>query len=105
MKNLPTQQYRALRLGDWDIFAGQVFDEWRRDSCKPFALHAGEWYKFYAFDWGFAKPFSLGKWAVNGDGRMIRYGEWYGCDPSEGNVGIKMPSEQLKHGVWQCRKE
>jgi hypothetical protein len=74
MELLPTHLRRALLEGDWDIFAGQVFDEWRRERhvVKPFALEPGVWKKFYSLDWGFAKPFSLGKWAVNGEGRMVR---------------------------------
>jgi hypothetical protein len=78
LKLLPSHLYRAMRGGDWDIFAGQAFDEFRRalHVVKPFALEPGSWKKFYALDWGYAKPFSLGKWAVNGEGRMVRYGEW-----------------------------
>jgi hypothetical protein len=43
IKNLPTHQYWTLRLGDGDIFAGQVFNAWRREQhgCTPFALTAG----------------------------------------------------------------
>lgn len=102
MKNLPSHLYRALRYGDWDVFAGQVFDEWRRERhvCKPFSLDVSEWYKFYALDWGFARPFSLGKWAVNHRGRIIRYGEWYGCNPLEINCGIKMSSEKVAEKAW-----
>ncbi|MDR2964197.1 MAG: terminase family protein [Treponema sp.] len=100
---LPGHLYRALRHGDWDIFAGQVFEEFRRSShvIKPFALEPGQWKKFYSFDWGYAKPFSLGKWAVNSEGRMIRYGEWYGCDKDEMNVGIKMGTAEVADKAWK----
>ena len=103
LKLLPGHLYRALRHGDWDIFAGQVFDEFRRELhvVKPFALKPGEWKKFYAFDWGYAKPFSLGKWAVNSEGRMVRYGEWYGCDPDEMDVGIKMGTGNVAKKAWE----
>jgi hypothetical protein len=96
MKMLPQQMYRALRFGDWDVFAGQVFDEFRRAKhvVKPFALEQGKWVKFYAFDWGYAKPFALTKLAVNGDGKVVQYGEIYGCVEGEYNKGIRMPSDK-----------
>lgn len=99
---LPSRLRRALLEGDWDIFAGQVFDEWRRERhvVKPFALPPGAWKKFYSFDWGFAKPFSLGKWAVDSDGRMIRYGEWYGCSKDEMDTGLKMDSGEVAAKAW-----
>ena len=103
LKLLPGHLYRALRLGDWDIFAGQVFEEFRRERhvVKPFALEPGVWKKFYALDWGYAAPFSLGKWAVNGEGRLIRYGEWYGCSREELNVGIRMGAEAAAAKAWE----
>ncbi|MDR0731535.1 MAG: terminase family protein [Treponema sp.] len=99
---LPGRMRRALLEGDWDIFAGQVFDEWRRERhvVKPFALEPGQWKTFYSLDWGFARPFSLGKWAVNGEGRMVRYGEWYGCSPAEMNTGLKLGAEEAAAKAW-----
>jgi hypothetical protein len=103
MKLLPDRLYRALRNGDWDIFAGQVFDEWRRELhvVKPFLLEPGAWKKFYALDWGYAKPFSLGKWTVNGEGRMIRYGEWYGCSKDEMDTGVKTGAADVAAKAWK----
>jgi hypothetical protein len=102
LKQMPGHLYRALRFGDWDVFAGQVFDEWRRERhvVKPFALDPGSWKKFYALDWGFAKPFSLGKWAVNAEGRMVRYGEWYGCARDEMDTGLRMGAEEVAGKCW-----
>jgi hypothetical protein len=104
LESLPTHLRRALLDGDWDIFAGQVFDEWRRDRhvVKPFSLPPGAWHRFYSLDWGFAKPFSLGKWAVSGEGRMVRYGEWYGTSPDSYNTGIRMGSEAAAARAWQA---
>jgi hypothetical protein len=103
LKLLPSHLYRAMRGGDWDIFAGQVFDEFRRSLhvVKPFALEPGLWKKFYALDWGYAKPFSLGKWAVNGEGRMVRYGEWYGCKKDEMNAGVHMGADEAAARAWE----
>lgn len=50
---------RALLLGDWDIFSGQVFTEWAREKDDkpyhvvdpfPIPLH---WTKWLAYDWGY----------------------------------------------------
>ena len=97
MKLLPLHLYRALREGDWDIFAGQVFDEWRRDrhAVKPFALPQDGWRRFYAFDWGFTKPYALVKLAVNYDGKVVQYGEIYGCRKDEFNTGLKEGSPEV----------
>ena len=102
LQMLPTHLRRALLEGDWDVFAGQVFDEFRREKhvVKPFALPSGQWKRFYTLDWGFDKPFSLGKWAVNEEGRLIRYGEWYGCAKHEANTGIRMGAKEAAAKAW-----
>jgi hypothetical protein len=68
--------YKAWRFGDWDIFAGQVFKEWRpRKDGKPYHVIASmptyldpETYKehsildlcdkYAALDWGYNDAFS-----------------------------------------------
>lgn len=101
LKALPAYLYRAYRLGDWDIFAGQVFEEWRRDEhvVRPFPLEPS-WKRFAALDWGYAKPYSLGWWCVTGDGRLIRYRENYGCAPGRHNEGVKKPATELAAEAW-----
>jgi len=91
LKKLPHHLMRALLHGDWDVFTGQVFDEFSREThvIDPIALRP-EWRKFCSMDWGYAKPFSIGWWAVTTEGRMIRYREWYGCAPEKINTGIRM---------------
>jgi hypothetical protein len=97
LERLPEYLRRALREGDWDVIAGQYFDEWRREKhvVKPFALEQGAWYKFYAFDYGYNKPYALVKLGVSGDGKMVQYGERYGCKAGEVNTGIKKPSVEI----------
>ncbi|MDR2784561.1 MAG: terminase family protein [Treponema sp.] len=103
LKLLPPHLYRALRYGDWDVFAGQVFDEFRREKHvrKPFALKPGEWKKFYAFDWGYNKPYALVKLAVNGDGKVIQYGETYGCRPGEYDQGTREACRNVAAQAWR----
>jgi hypothetical protein len=49
---------RALRQGDWTIFAGQAFPLWTKDriACPPFEIPE-HWPKWRALDYGFVHPF------------------------------------------------
>lgn len=101
MKLAPPQLFRAMRYGDWDISAGAVFEEFHRAKhvMKPQTL-GPEWFKFCSMDWGYAKPFSIGWWAVNGEGRMIRYRELYGCDPEEDDCGVRRGALEVAQEAW-----
>lgn len=104
---LPTAERKALLEGDWDSFSGQVFDEWRNDPegyetrqwshvIKPFKVPSG-WMILRAYDFGYAKPFSVGWYAIDYSGRMYRIRELYGCEDGMSNVGIKIdPREQAR---------
>jgi hypothetical protein len=100
---------RAMEDGDWDVIAGAFFDEFDRQEhvIKPFRIPE-HWLRFGSFDWGSAKPFSYGLYAVSdgsllSDGRvyptgaLIRYQEWYGA--SGPNVGLKLTAEQVADGI------
>lgn len=58
LNSLPEQDRRALRDGDWDVFAGQVFTEWRRERhvVEPFELPK-DWVRWRCTDYGSARPF------------------------------------------------
>lgn len=58
LRQLPDAERRALLEGDWDVFAGQVFGEWRRDRhvIRPHALPTS-WPRWRAVDYGTARPF------------------------------------------------
>ena len=94
---------KAWLEGDWDVVAGAFFDCWQRDKhvIQPFTIPT-DWTRFLSFDWGSAKPFSVGWWAVSDGsilprGALIRYREWYGA--SEPNVGLKLFAEQVADGI------
>lgn len=96
----PKHLIKALRYGDWDIIAGQVLAEYTREKHVIPKAPLGEgWYRFCAMDWGFAKPFSIGWYAVNTEGRVIRTGEWYGC-PGEPNEGLRMGAKAVAEKAW-----
>ena len=101
--SLPSHIARALRFGDWSVFEGQVLESFRPNIhvCKPFILEQGMWFRFCAMDWGWAKPYSIGFYAVNSQGRLIRYRELYGCKEDEYNTGVKKESKVLAQEAWE----
>jgi hypothetical protein len=105
---------RAWLDGDWDAVEGAYFDAWSSQMIlPPFAVPA-DWPRFRSFDWGFAKPFSVGWWAIaSGDpvetpgggvvrlprGAILRYREWYGCQPGKANEGLRLEMEEIADGI------
>jgi hypothetical protein len=97
---------KAWLEGDWDIVAGAFFDCWNRQKhvIKPFKI-PDDWPRFRSFDWGSAKPFSVGWWAVADGttdlprGALVRYREWYGMKDDEPNVGLKLTAEEVAEGI------
>lgn len=74
---LPENERRALRYGDWDIFAGQYFREFRREIhvVKPFEIPAW-WRRFRSLDYGLDMT-ACYWWAVDGAGKCYIYRELY----------------------------
>ncbi len=69
---------KAYLDGDWDVFAGQMFSEWRyaRHVLDPISLPASL-QRYNGIDWGFAKPWAVLWAAVDEDGRAWIYRELY----------------------------
>lgn len=109
---------RAWLEGDWNVVAGSFFgDVWTgRNVIAPFAVPA-DWYVFRAMDWGSARPFSIGWWAVAdgneaGDGRiyprgaLVRINEWYGAKRDMAgltipNEGLRLSSREVARGILE----
>jgi len=53
LENMPPDMRRAHLDGDWDIFTGQYFGEFRREihTCDPFPIPA-HWTKYRSIDYG-----------------------------------------------------
>lgn len=110
---LGEMERKAQLEGSWDSFSGQVFTEWINDPeqyrdqrwthvVDPFPIP--KWWKIYrGFDWGYAKPFSVGWFAVDGDGRMIMVREFYGCTGVP-NEGLKMEPYQVAAKIREIEK-
>ena len=108
---------RAWLHGDWDIVDGAFFDCWSPDKhiVRPFHIPS-DWLKFRSCDWGSAKPFSVGWWAVCPElhhtqdghviprGAVVRYREWYGVAKGPNgevrpDVGLKLTAEEVAEGI------
>ena len=106
LASMPEAEKQALLYGSWDSFSGQVFTEWRNDPAhyedqqwthviKPFRIPA-HWKIWRGYDFGYAKPFSVGWYAADEEGRLYRIKELYGCTGTP-NEGTKVnPVEQAR---------
>ena len=87
---------RMWRDGDWDIFAGQYFEEFRADLhvIDPYDI-PDSWQKFRAYDHGRSNPACLLWGAVDHDGNVIIYREYYqkGMDIDDISSAIKKMSQ------------
>lgn len=123
LEALPPKLRDAWLYGDWNIFSGQFFEDFRPTPdiklceaagitqeealeqhrfthvIKPFDLSKGKyrsWNIMRSYDFGYNKPFSLGYWAIDPDGVLYRIAEIYGCTETP-NEGVKWsPDEQFK---------
>lgn len=89
---------------------------------RAFAI-PGHWLKFRSFDWGSARPFSVGWWAVASEDTeaqtssskriiipkkaLVRYREWYGVETDaqtgkiKPNVGLRLTAEKIAAGILE----
>lgn len=108
---------RQYLEGDWAVVAGAFFDEFspNRHVISPFTIPP-QWSRIRGFDWGSAKPFCVGWYAVASDdtevkqpdgrvvriprGALVKYREWYGAkEGRDVNVGLKMPADEIADGI------
>lgn len=120
-----TPKRRAWAFGDWNIVAGGMFDDvYDADThlLEPFAIPAS-WRIDRSFDWGGARPFSVGWWArsdgsparvTNADGEevsrffaagsIIRFREWYGST-GDANTGVNLTVDKIAEGILQREQD
>ena len=119
LKAQPPRQREAWLHGNWDVYEGQFFEEFRDDPehyqdkrfthvIEPFEPPAG-WRVFRSFDWGYAKPFSCAWWAVDFDGVFYRILELYGCRKDHGedvpNEGVKWIDDKIFAEIARMERE
>lgn len=106
------QLVKAWLEGDWNVIEGAFFPEFGpQHIIKPFELPE-HWSRIRACDWGSAKPFSVGWYAVSDGclpaiarGALVKYREWYGVREGQHNVGVKLTAEEVASGVLKREAE
>ena len=126
LEALPPKLREAWLNGNWDLFEGQFFEDFRvepdimqahehgfdidKEELKrmgkwchvipAFDLSRPEfaaWRIFRSYDFGYGKPFSCAWWAMNYDGVLYRIMELYGCRKDSPNEGVRWtPDQQFK---------
>jgi len=114
-RGLPPEMARALSEGDWDAVVGQALHTLSKDKHRVAGFYPPKhWTKFMAIDWGAAKPFSVGWFAVS-DGTILKngrknedvilppesvilYREWYGWNGRE-NKGCRMDAREVARKI------
>jgi phage terminase large subunit len=78
LKGLPEELRRAWLDGDWDVYYGQYFSQWRYDVhvCEPFHIPSN-WYRYRAIDYGYKAPFAVVWVAVDPNKNVYVYRDYY----------------------------
>lgn len=114
LEALPPKLRDAWLYGDWNVYEGQFFEEFKDDPdhyedrqfthvIKPFDIPDG-WKIYRSFDWGYNKPFSCGWWAVDYEGVAYRILELYGCTKTA-NEGVKWTPPQVFAEIHKIETE
>lgn len=114
LESLPPKLRKAWLEGDWNIFEGQFFEEFRdipenyitrknTHVIEPFEIPR-EWNIYRSFDFGYQKPFSCDWWAVDFDGRAYLILQLYGCTDIP-NEGLKWHPDRIFEEIARIEKE
>ena len=133
LQSLPPRLREAWLYGNWDIFEGQFFEDFRTEpdvkaaashGCKlsreelkaqgrwchviePFDLTAGPrrgWTLLRSYDFGYGKPFSCAWWALDYDGVLYRILELYGCTDTP-NEGVRWTPDRQFQEIARIERE
>ena len=102
LENQPEHIRRQLLEGDWNAIEGVAFPEWREHAhiIEHFDI-PDEWVRFRSLDWGYAKPYSVGWYAVDYDGRLYKYRQLYGWG-GEADKGSKEDPADVAQKIWEA---
>ena len=133
LESLPPKLRDAWLYGNWEIFEGQFFEDFRiepdmkaalehgctltREELKeqgrwchviaPFDLAAGPrrgWTILRSYDFGYGKPFSCAWWAVDYEGVIYRILELYGCTGTP-NEGLRWTPDRQFQEIARIERE
>lgn len=114
LKNLPDDLRKAFLDGDWNIFSGQFFSEFRTEKhvCKPFTI-PDHWRKWRSIDWGYKDDCAVYWYACDEDGRVFVYRELYvnqtlGTQVAKKVYELSADDKNIRytvagHDMWQKR--
>lgn len=93
---------KAWLYGDWDIHIGAFLEgAWdpERHVVKPFTIPA-HWKLWMAMDWGYAKPYAVGWFAKDPEGKTYLWRELYGIAQDDrgrilANTGTKETPDKV----------
>lgn len=126
LRRLPIAEYKAKVEGDWWVFAGQVFSEFRVNHIEgepTFAVHVIDpfhvpafWPRVISIDWGGTNPerkaqTCVGWYAVAPGRRIFKYREYttkdkiaiWGADVARLSTGENIKRVVLDPSAWQQR--
>lgn len=112
LEALPPKLRRAWLDGEWDLFEGMFFDDFR-DDPNPLRKNTHviaafdppkSWKRYRSYDFGYSKPFSCGWWCVDHEGRLYRILELYGCTDTP-NEGVKWTPDEQFAKIAQIERE
>ena len=105
LENQPEDIRRALLEGDWDVFTGQYFRQFRRDkhSIDPPFMPPPHWRRFASIDWGYAAPCAVLWHAIDpAMGRVITYRELYVTQMQASDLAAKVAEmSKLDNGKYE----
>ena len=114
LEALPSKLRKAWLDGDWNVYEGQVFEDfydrpehyedrqWTH-VIKPFDI-PDHWTIYRGFDWGYNKPSSVGWFAVSPEDVIYHILELYTCSKTP-NEGLKWTPPQLFAEVHRIETE
>jgi phage terminase large subunit len=96
---LPETERLQFLMGDWEVFAGQFFAEWRSDlhKIRPFAIPPW-WERFACGDWGYSSP-ACNLWCA------ISPDEWYELPQRNGRHVLVPPRSVIVYRESYIRKK
>lgn len=114
LESLPPKLKKAWLFGDWNIFDGQFFEEFKdipehyadrkfTHVIEPFEVPR-EWKIVRSFDFGFRKPFSCDWWAIDYEGRAYLILQLYGCTDTP-NDGLKWHPDRIFSEIARIERE
>lgn len=127
LESLPPKLRKAWLEGDWDVYEGQFFEDFRVSPSLIDIKNAGiskelavkqrrfvhviepfeipkDWKIYRSFDFGFAKPFSCDWWAVDYDGVAYLILQLYGVTKTA-NEGVKWDPEKIFSEISSIERE